>query len=78
MEHSDEGRPYLYPCRLFKVVDAREPDEWISELGDEGERYSYPASLNAPGFFEDFFDGKKSTVAKLWRVMNEQLAGAGA
>ena len=25
----------------------------MTELGNEGERYSYPHSLNKPGFFED-------------------------
>jgi hypothetical protein len=72
---NDRGRPYLYPSRLFKIIDRREPEEWVSE---DGERYAYPAPLNAPGFFEDFFDGKKAAVETFWRAMNEQLAGAGA
>ncbi len=74
---NDLGRPYLYPSRLFKVLDAREPEDWVHEIGEEQERYAYPEPLNAPGFFEDFFDGKKSTVATFWRAVNEQLAGVG-
>lgn len=31
----------------------------MTEIGDEGEHYSYPLALNSPGFFEDFFDGKE-------------------
>ncbi len=73
----DSGKPYLYPCRIFKVGAAREPQEGVDERGDDGERYAYPQPLNAPGFFEDFFDGKKSAVATFWRVLNEQLAGVG-
>ena len=40
---NDAGRPYLYPPALFKVIDAREPADWVSDRGDEGERYAYPA-----------------------------------
>ena len=52
---NDQGRPYLYPQSLFAVVDANEPADWITDFGAEGERYAYPAEMNAPGFFEDFF-----------------------
>jgi hypothetical protein len=73
----DSGKPYLHPSRLFKVIDARKPEEWVEERGEEGERYAYPEALNAPGFFEDFFDGKRPMIATFWRVLNEQLAGVG-
>jgi len=43
-------------------------------LGEDGERYAYPPPLNAPGFFEDFFDGKPEAVKTFWRVVNERLA----
>jgi len=39
-------------------VHNREPAGWVTEIGDDGERYSYPQPLNKPGFFEDFFDQK--------------------
>jgi hypothetical protein len=73
---NDKGRPFLYPCRLFTVIDSREPEDWISECGDEGERYAYPPELNAAGFFEDFFDSKPKAVAAFWRVVNSRLAAA--
>jgi hypothetical protein len=73
---NDHGRPFLYPARLFRVVDRREPDDWISEVGEEGERYAYPEPLNAVGFFEDFFDGSKRAVRTFWRVVNDQLTAA--
>jgi hypothetical protein len=73
---NDRGRPYLYPREIFNVVDAREPDDWVSELGEDRERYAYPPPLNDSGFFEDYFDGKPEAVATFWRVMNRRLSAA--
>ena len=70
------GRPFLYPRNLFSVLDAQEPVDWITEFGDDGERYSYPPPLNKSGFFEDFFDQKTKAVSTFWRVMNQRLAGS--
>ena len=75
---NDQGRPFLYPARLFRIIDRREPDNWVSEVGEEGERYAYPAPLNSVGFFEDFFDGHKRAVRSCWRVVNDQLSAAAA
>lgn len=71
---NDQGRPYLYPRRLFEIIDAREPADWVAELGENEERYAYPPPLNEVGFFEDFFDDKKHAVANFWRVVNQRLA----
>ena len=71
---NDAGRPYLYPARLFAVTDRREPDDWVNEVGSDGERYAYPRSLNRPGFFEDFFDHKSKVISTFWRVVNKWLA----
>jgi hypothetical protein len=71
---NDKGRPYLYPCHLFEVVDPHEPADWLTEYGGDGERYAYPPSLNQSGFFEDFFDGKPKAVATFWRVVNQRLS----
>lgn len=71
---NDAGRPYLYSADLFSVVGAREPRDWVTEFGDDGERYSYPPPLNRSGFFEDFFDQKAEAVATFWRVVNHRLA----
>ncbi len=73
---NDQGRPYLYPRELFRVVDDREPEDWVSERGEDEERYAYPPSLNGTGFFEDFFDGKSEAVSTFWRVMNQRLSTA--
>ena len=73
---NDAGRPFLYPPDLFSLVDSREPVDWVTEFGDDGERYSYPAPLNKSGFFEDFFDQKAKAVATFWRVVNQRLAAS--
>jgi hypothetical protein len=73
---NDAGRPFLYPPDLFSLVDHREPVDWVTEFGDDGERYSYPPPLNKSGFFEDFFDQKAKAVATFWRVVNQRLAAS--
>lgn len=73
---NDQGRPYLYPARLFEVVDPREPSDWVTEFGEDGERYAYPPPLNLPGFFEDFFDDKREAIVTFWRIVNQRLATA--
>lgn len=71
---NDAGRPFLYPPNLFSVIDPREPVDWVTEFGNDGERYSYPPPLNKSGFFEDYFDQKAKAVATFWRVVNQRLA----
>lgn len=71
---NDAGRPYLYSPKLFQVLDPHEPGDWVTEFGDDGERYAYPAVLSNPGFFEDFFDDKPKAVGTFWRVVNQRLA----
>jgi len=63
-----------YP--LFEVIDSHEPSIWITEHGDDDERYSYPAALNEVGFFEDFFDGKDEALSGFWHVVNKHLSEA--
>jgi hypothetical protein len=71
---NDAGRPFLYPAKLFAILDEREPLDWKIEIGDDGERYAYPPPLNKPGFFEDFFEQKAKAVATFWRIVNRRLA----
>ena len=73
---NDRGKPYLYPKELFTVVDPREPEDWVTEVGDDGERCASPPPLNTTGFFEDFFDGQHDAVAVFWHVVNQRLATA--
>ncbi len=73
---NDAGKPYLYGAELFDVIEPTEPDDWVTEFGEDGERYSYPAPLNQVGFFEDFFDRKYEQTSVFWRVVNQRLAHA--
>lgn len=73
---NDSGKPYLYSAAIFTVIDATESPDWRSEIGADGERYAYPPLLNAPGFFEDFFDDLPSAVTTFWQVVNQRLAQA--
>lgn len=66
---NDLGQPCLYPPELFNVIDPTVPANWETKLGDEGERYSYPPEISAPGFFEDFFDGKRRAIVTLWACL---------
>ncbi len=73
---NDAGKPYLYPPELFDVLDSGEPKDWITEIGEDGERYSYPKSLNKVGFFENFFDQKHEETSIFWHVVNQRLTDA--
>lgn len=73
---NDAGKPYLYPPDLFDVIDSREPSDWVTEIGEEGERYAYPEPLNKVGFFEDFFDQKPKQTSIFWHVVNRRLSDA--
>lgn len=73
---NDFGKPYLYPSYLFEIIDSQEPSIWITEYGDDGERYSYPPALNETGFFEDYFDGKDEALSKFWHIINKRLSDA--
>lgn len=71
---NDHGQPYLYPKDQFDVIDARQPQDWIMETGDDGECYAYPSQLNRVGFFE----GNEETITTFWRVVNQRLTLAAA
>jgi hypothetical protein len=53
---NENNEPILYPPKIFDLIDTKEPEEWITVYGKDGERYSYPKELNRVGFFEDYFD----------------------
>ncbi len=73
---NDVGKPYLYPPDLFDVIEPTEPGDWVTEFGEDGERYSYPTPLNGAGFFENFFDQKHEETSIFWHVVNQRLAHA--
>jgi len=71
---NDAGKPYLYPAELFEVIEKTEPSDWVTEFGEDGERYAYPTPLNQPGFFEDYFDHKPEQMSIFWGIVNQRLA----
>jgi hypothetical protein len=66
----DTGEPILFDPVCFAVADPNEPEFWLSQFGEEGERYAYPPGWGEPGFFEDWHDG----VEVVRRAFAEQLA----
>jgi len=62
---NDDGQPYLYPAKLFELIDRHQPESWIKRYGEDGEMYAYPHELSRPGFFEDWFEHKRSALATL-------------
>jgi len=73
---NNAGKPYLYPAKLFDIIDSRYPTDWETKFGDDGEEYSYPEPLNAVGFFEDFFEHKQKQISIFWHVVNQALSKA--
>ena len=73
---NDNGKPYLYSSNLFEMIDSHEPQDWVIEVGENGEHYAYPALLNQVGFFEDFFDQKNEQMSIFWHVVNQMLSDA--
>lgn len=73
---NDIGKPYLYPPELFDIIDPQRPPDWVTEIGADGEEYSYPDLMNKPGFFEDFFDHQPEQISTFWQLLNQALAKA--
>ena len=73
----NDAEAILYPSHLFEIVDSREPTVWITEYGDDGERYSYPPTLREPGFFEDYFDGRVKLFRSSRHAIKQGSIGCG-
>jgi len=71
---NDDGEPYLYPPVFFTIVDAHKPEDWVVEVGEDGETYAYPPELNAPGFFEDYFDDDPDATLIFRRYLQKRQA----
>jgi len=65
---NDENRSYLYNPKQFSIVDAAEPEFWVNEYGEDGERYAYPQAWLKPGFFEDYHDDVEVAKKLFWSV----------
>ncbi len=61
--------PVLYDPDCFKVIDPQEPDFWVCQYGEGGERYCYPPEWNAVGFFEDYHNGIQEVRERFWNML---------
>lgn len=68
----DVGMPYLFPSGLFEVVDSIWGFDWIDRSSD-GVLYASPPEFARVGFFEDFFDHDRETIAVFYRYLNRHM-----
>lgn len=62
-DHSD---PVLFhPCS-FQVIDPTEPEFWVCEIDEDGERYCEPKSWRDHNLLEAFHDGVKEAQQQFW------------
>ncbi len=71
-----ESKPYgndpvLYEPNCFKIIDPAEPEFWVCEVGDDGERYCYPPEWCSVGFFEDYHDGIHEVRQIFWDLLKK-------
>lgn len=59
---SDFSEPVLCEKSMFDVVDSAVPADWIWQRISDDEYYADPPGLNAPGFYEAFFDRKDYAI----------------
>ena len=63
--------PVLFEPNCFKIIDDTEPDFWVCELGEDGERYCYPKEWFSIGFFEDYHDGISEIRENFWKCLKK-------
>lgn len=68
----DGGMPSLFEPDLFSVVDPTRPGHWVCQWED-GVEYAYAPELNAPGFFEDYFEHKPEARSVFHRYLNRYM-----
>lgn len=67
----------LFPPDLFEVVSSKRPSDWDASIED-GSEYANPPALNAPGFWEDLYDGHDEAKRVFARYLNERLGDSSA
>jgi hypothetical protein len=61
--------PVFYDPDFFTVIDPNEPDFWVCQYGEDGERYCYPPEWNEIGFFEDYHDRVPEICERFWNML---------
>jgi hypothetical protein len=70
----DAGEPTLFDPQFFTILSAKEPKEWIIEMGEDGEKYAYPLKLSCVGFFDDYFNDNIECILTLLMYMQQRCA----
>ncbi len=65
----DKGEPLLFPREGFRVIDDTIPPDWIWDRQGDDEYYGGPAGLQTPGFYEDYFDGKREAIEQFQQYL---------
>jgi hypothetical protein len=65
----DKGDPILFPREGFRVVDDTIPQDWIWDRPSDDEYYGGPEGLQTPGFYEDYFDGKREAIEQFTQYL---------
>jgi hypothetical protein len=65
----DKGEPILFPRKGFRVVDDAIPQDWIWDRQSDDEYYGGPERLQTPGFYEDYFDGKREAIEQFTQYL---------
>ena len=60
----DKGEPILFPRDGFRVADDAIPEDWTWDRYSDDEYYAGPKELQLPGFYEDYFEGKREARKK--------------
>jgi hypothetical protein len=63
------NEPVLYDPDCFKVIDPQEPDFWVCQYGEDGERHCYPPEWSEAGFFEDYHNGISEVRERFWNLL---------
>ena len=58
---NDLGEPSLYPAYFFDILDNSIESNWVIDKDKKDIVFFGPKELSGKYFFEDFFDGDKTT-----------------
>lgn len=72
---NDFGEPILYEPQIFDIIDHILHAEWVCHIAIDVDGVCYyldPPGLEAPGFYEDYFDGVAYAVARFEQYRTQQ------
>lgn len=69
---NDRDDPVLYRSRLFDILDPSIPNDWVTTIDEDGDRYAGPRSLSEYAW-EDYHDDVERAVREV-RAYLESMA----